>query len=65
MEIRGGRRLTSDLYLMYQQTESVGILVNEYILGLKLGFVFLRHLARGIYNEAGENLGREFPYPEK
>ena len=40
MEIKGGRRFTSDLYLMYQQTESLNTLVNEYILGLKLGFFF-------------------------
>ena len=40
MEIKGGRRFTSDLYLMYQQTESLNTLVNEYILGFKLGFFF-------------------------
>jgi hypothetical protein len=33
MEIKGGRRFTSDLYLMYQQTESLDKLTNEYILG--------------------------------
>ena len=40
MELKKGRRFTNDIYLMYQQTESVTGLVNEYILGLKVGFFF-------------------------
>jgi hypothetical protein len=40
MELKSGRRFTSDIYLMYQQTESLNTLVNEYILGIKLGFFF-------------------------
>ena len=40
IELKKGRRLTSDIYLMYQQTESLDILINEYILGFKLGFFF-------------------------
>lgn len=35
-----GRRLTTNFYWMYQQTEKVTGLVNEYILGWKLGFFF-------------------------
>ena len=40
VEIKEGCRFTSDLYIMYQQTESLDTLVNEYILGIKFGFFF-------------------------
>ena len=33
-------RFKRDFYLMYQQTEGAGIVINEYILGLKLGYFF-------------------------
>jgi len=35
-----GRRVKRDFYLMYQQTESIGVVIDEYILGFKLGYFF-------------------------
>jgi len=40
IELESGRRVTSDIYLMYQETLSQDEVVNEYILGFKLGYFF-------------------------
>ncbi len=40
IEFKAGRRIKADYYLMYQQTESLGFVVDEYVLGFKLGYFF-------------------------
>ena len=40
LELKNGQRVTSDLYLMYQRAETLNGFVDEYILGMKLGFFF-------------------------
>jgi len=40
IEFKSGQRAKCDLYLMYQQSESIGMVVDEYILGFKLGYFF-------------------------
>lgn len=40
VKLKDGRRVTSDIYLMYQQTEGINLIVDEYILGFKLGYFF-------------------------
>ena len=40
MELKDGRRFTNDIYFMYQQTESLSELINEYY-RMEAGVLFL------------------------
>jgi hypothetical protein len=40
IEFKNGLRASSDLYLMYQQSKTLDGFLDEYILGIKIGFFF-------------------------